>query len=230
MSQVQSGASKKQMIVIGVVVLALLALAVYGVMQLLAGNAGGKPKAPKISLIPTAPPPPPPPPPKIERKPEPPKEEKQVRAERPQEKIEAPPAAPQLKMEGAAGNGPSAFGGGAITSEDLSKLGSGAGGIGGERTNAMDPFKNYAGALKGELQRHLAKNSDLRRSNYRVEVRVWVGNDGALKRAELVGTTGDGETDELIRQAMTGLAAFSDAPPANMPQPIRLRIVTTGRA
>jgi protein TonB len=129
-----------------------------------------------------------------------------------------------LKMEGAAGDGPSPFAAGKVTSEDLSKLG------GGGKEGVFNPFNNYAGLMKSELQRQLARQSELRRRSYRVEVRVWVDDSGKLRKSELMGSSGDADTDDLIRQTLSSLPAFSEAPPPNMPQPIRLRIVTSARA
>ncbi len=121
-------------------------------------------------------------------------------------------------MDGPAGNGPSAFAAGQITNEDLSKIGNGM----------FNPFNNYANMLKGELQRYFGKNKALSQRHYTVEVDVWVAGGGAIKRFELVGSTGDSDTDAAIRQAMSSLTSFKQTPPADMPQPIRLRIVTAG--
>ncbi len=142
------------------------------------------------------------------------------------EQKDQPPADPSLKMEGAAGDGPSMFAAGKVTNEDLSRMGAGGGGA----SSLTNPFNTYASVIKNELQRHLARRSDLKRRQYRIEVRVWVAEDGRLKNYELLGTTNDGETDEAIRNVLAALPAFSEAPPAKMPQPIRLRIVASGRA
>jgi membrane protein involved in colicin uptake len=131
-------------------------------------------------------------------------------------------------MDGPAGDGPSAFSKGNITNDDLSQVGKGgaapaaAGGM-------FSPFNNYATAIKGELQRFLARNKELRQRAYRVDVQLWVGRDGALSRYELMGSTGDTEVDELIRQSLSTLSKFAQPLPEHMPQPIRLRLVTGGR-
>lgn len=203
--------------------LLLLGLVAFGVWKALAGRSGTPPKVPKISLIPATPPPPPPP--KEERRPEPPKEQKEVRTEQPAPPKEAPPApaSADLKMEGAAGDGPGAFSSGRITSEDIA--GAMRGGTGGR--GLFNPFSNYAQLLKGELQRHLARDRALRQRAYRIDLQVWVATDGTVARNELLGSTGDAEADEQIRNAVAALR-FTQAPPEHMPQPIRLRI-TTGR-
>ncbi len=101
---------------------------------------------------------------------------------------------------------------------------------GGAASSLTNPFNTYASVIKNELQRHLARRAELKRRQYRIEVRVWVGEDGRLKNFELLGTTNDGETDEAIRNVLAAFSSFSDPPPAKMPQPIRLRIVASGRA
>ena len=221
----------KRLLIPAIVVATLLAmvLAAWFVMGL--GKKDTTKKAPKITLMtPPAPPPPPPPPPKFEKKPDPPKEQKEMKIEQPVPKQDAPPPSPELKMDGPAGNGPSAFGAGKITSEDLSKVGTGKpGGTGaGDKTGMFNPYTNFVNLAKGEVQRYLNKTASLRRKRYALEVHLWVGAAGAVSRYELVGSSGDTDTDEAITQALAALPKFSQELPANMPQPIRLRISTGG--
>lgn len=203
----------RRIAVLATLALVVLALLGWGVSALLGGKSKPPPKAPKITLL--APPLPPPPPPKLEKKPDPPKVQKEIKVEQP--KPAPPQPSPELKMDGPAGDGPSAFAAGPITNDDLSKLGNGM----------FNPFNNYANLLKGDLQRYLKKNNALRNRHYTIEVHVWVADGGELKRFELVGSTGDSDTDEAIRQAMSSLPGFKQAQPAKMPQPIKLRIVVT---
>lgn len=221
---------KRKNLFIGLGIFLVVVVLAAGGYHLLSGKSAGARKAPKISLIPMTPPPPPPPP-KEEKKPEPPKEQKEVKDMAPAPPKDAPPAPPSqdLKMDGPAGDGPSAFGAGKISNEDLSKVGQGAGGGGTEHAGLFNPFTNYATLLKGELQRYLAKNKDLRQRAYKVEVRLWVSRDGSLTRHELIGSTGDTETDEAIRQSLTHMGTFTEVPPDKMPQPIRLRLTASGR-
>jgi protein TonB len=222
----------RDLLIAAVVILALALVGggVYYFMNL--KSTGGPKKPPKISLIPTTPPPPPPPP-KEEKRPEPPKEQKEVKMEQVEQKNEAPPDQ-SLKMEGAAGEGPSMFGGGKVTNEDMGKVGA-PGVIGGTgpvvaRAPLVDPFNAYATSLKGELQRVLARRSELKKRRYGIEINVWIGEDGRMARFEMLGTTQDDEMDNAIRSALAALPAFSEAPPPKMPQPVRLRIVAGGRA
>lgn len=218
--------SRQKNLLLTIAALLVLALMAYFVYKAVSGKPTGKPKAPKISLIPTAPPPPPPPPPKEEKRPEPPKEQKEVKVEQLAPPKDAPPApaTPDLKMDGPAGDGPSAFNAGKITREDLGNVGKSA--SGGPVSGMFNPFNNYATALKGELQRYLARNKELLQRPYRVEVQLWVGPGGKVTRHEVIGSSGSSETDELIRQAIGKLGTFSQGPPERMPQPIRLRVAT----
>lgn len=220
---------------IGIALVALVLLVALGlaVRHLMQGTAEGAKRPPRVSLIPTTPPPPPPPP-KEEKRPEPPREQKEARVEQPEQKNEPPPDT-TLKMEGAAGDGPSPFTQGAVRDESMKNLGQpGApgGGPGGAvpRAGVLDPFNVYAGALRGELQRLLARRPELKRRRYGVEVNLWIGEDGRLARFELLGSAGDDDTDQAIRDALAAVANFSEAPPPRMPQPLRLRIVAGGRA
>lgn len=216
--------SRRNTLFMALAVILILALVGFGLKSMLGGHGSASRKPPKISLLPATPPPPPPPP-KEEKRPEPLKEQKEVKMEQAEKKDE-PPADPSLKMEGAAGDGPSMFAAGKVTNEDLSRMGAG----GGAASGLTNPFNTYASVIKNELQRHLGRRAELKRRQYRIEVRVWVGEDGRLKNFELLGTTNDGETDEAIRNVLAAFSAFSDPPPAKMPQPIRLRIVASGRA
>jgi protein TonB len=219
-------------IVAALVALALLLAAGVAVKSLFDGKGGAPKKPPKVSLLPNTPPPPPPPP-KEEKRPEPPKEQKEVKVEQPQEQKNEPPPDQTLKMEGAAGDGPSSFGSGKVASEDLGKIGQpgvvGGTGTGPARTAMVDPFNVYATSIKGELQRLLARRADLKKRRYGIEVNLWVGEDGRVARYELLGTTSDDDTDAAIRNALASLPPFADAPPPKMPQPVRLRIVAGGR-
>lgn len=212
--------NRRRVAVMAIVVVAILAALGWGLKSMLGGSGTTAKKPPKISLLPATPAPPPPPP-KEEKKPEP-KEQKEVKVDQ-AEKKDQPPDDPSLKMEGQAGDGPSMFAAGKVTSEDLSKLGAGNGGL-------TNPFNVYAGSIKAELQRYLARRSELKRRQYRVELRVWVAEDGRLRNFELLDSTKDTDIDEAIRSALGALAAFSDPPPPGMPQPIKLRIVASGRA
>ncbi|MQY51009.1 TonB C-terminal domain-containing protein [Rhodocyclus tenuis] len=189
-----------------------IGLALWGLKSLLGGGHERPRKPPTVTLMPDTPPPPPP---KEERKPEPPKEEKkEMRNEPPKE---APPAqnAP-LKMEGAAGDGGSPFAAGSVGRDYV------GGSIGSALQNA------YAGRLQRHLQEELNRNRKLRESDYRITVRLWLRHDGTVERAELAQSAGNAALDQLLRETLLQIAPMREAPPDNMPQPIRIRITARG--
>ena len=66
------------------------------------------------------------------------------------------------------------------------------------------------------------RNPKAKIADYRVNVQVWVSPAGEL-RIELLSSTGDDKSDEVLRQALGQLPPISNVP-ANLVQPIRLRI------
>jgi protein TonB len=222
-SESQANEEKKSKpYVAAIVCLLALALIAWGLHALMGTKSNTKNRQPKISLL--APPPPPPPPPKFEKKIEPPKDVKEVKVDQQPQKVEPPAPTPELKMDGPAGDGPSNFASGNITSEDLSKIGQDKGVLSGNLN-----FNNYSILLKSELQRYLNKKNSLRHRVYKVEVKVWLASDGTVKKSELVTGTGDDDTDNEIKEALVSVPTFSESPPNNMPQPIRVRIISTGK-
>ena len=198
--------------------IALLGLIGWGVMSLMGGKSGKARKPSTVTLLPDKPPPPPPPP-KEEKKPEPPKDDKKdIKIEQP--KDIAPPAqnAP-LKMEGAAGDGESAFGAGTVGRDYV------GGNVGGGMQQGL-----FAGRLQRHLQEHLSRSRKLRESDYRVTVRIWLRRDGSLERAELAQSTGNESLDQLLRESLQQIAPMREVPPENLVQPLRIRITNRGAA
>lgn len=208
------------------ILLALVGMGVVGYGGYWLKSQFSTPSAPtrqvtKISIIPDTPPPPPPPP-REEKRPEP-KEQKDVKVEQPKP-VEAPPQqAEQLKMEGAAGDGPSAFASGDVTNEYKGgDIGSTIGG--GPAKPSRMQYAFFTNALQRHIQDELARNRNVKQIDYRIVVKVWLGRDGSIQRAVLDDSTGDDKADSALSAALADMRAFRDAPPADMPQPIRLRI------
>jgi protein TonB len=208
------------------ILIALVGMAVVGYGGYWLKSQFSKPSGPtrqvtKISIIPDTPPPPPPPP-KEEKRPEP-KEQKEVKVEQPKP-VEAPPQqAEQLKMEGTAGDGPSPFAAGSVTNEYRGgDVGSTIGGAP-ARPNRMQ-FAFFTNALQRHIQDELARNREVKQIDYRVVVKVWLASDGSIRRAVLDDSTGDDKADAALSAALADMRPFRDVPPADMPQPIRLRI------
>ncbi len=254
------GRGRAKVILIGLVVALLCVALGWSVYSAFAGKSSAARKPPKISLIPTAPPPPPPPPPKEEKRPEPPKQQEIKTSAPPEQKPVAPAPTQDLKMEGTAGDGPSAFSAGRVTNENQIPEVRGADTRPPpapslppppppvvvappapvvvapaaprnpfDRSGLFDPIANYGRLLKTEAQRHFNQNRALRQRAYRAEILLWIAEDGRVTRYELSGTSGDEETDVLLRESLASLSGFSGAPPAGAAQPVRLAITTSSR-
>lgn len=191
-----------------------------------------KPDAPKrqvakIAILPDTPPPPPPPP-KEEKKPEPPKDEpKQVMREEQIKQVEAPKPAESIKMEGAAGDGPSAFAAGNV-SKDYAGGAPTTGNSGGPAGNAADRAQErfYANSarqlLQSEIERHLKTDAEQLTATFA----IWLDKDGAIQRFELSPSGNDGN-DSALRNALDETRRqFKLPPPPAMAlsQPMRFRL------
>jgi periplasmic protein TonB len=202
-----------------IILIALLVLGGigYGISQLMKGGAPHKKQVTTIKLLPDTPPPPPPPPK------EPPKEQpkqdqpKEMKVEQPKP-VETPPAE-NLKMEGAAGDGPSPFAAGQVSNEykggDVNTIGGGPN---------KHQFAWYTGLIKEQIEDALAKDSTLANGAYKLVVKVWVGPSGKIQRHELVGSSGKSEIDALVNKALDSLPGLAEAPPSDMPQPVKLKV------
>lgn len=207
-----------------VVGLAILVGIGYGINSLMSGGSPVKKQVTTIKLLPDTPPPPPPPPkepPKEQPKPDAPKE---IKVEQPKP-VETPPAE-QLKMEGAAGDGPSAFASGAVNNDykggDL-KTGNTIGG----GPNKYQ-FAWYTDLLKNQIEDAMSKDKTLASGAYKVIVKVWVSSNGAIERFELASSSGKEDIDMLIKKQLEAMPKLSERPPGDMPQPVKLKV--TARA
>jgi protein TonB len=87
-------------------------------------------------------------------------------------------------------------------------------------------FSWYAGLLKNEILDRLQEEQRARSGSYSVLVRVWVRHDGSIERISLAQSSGDKERDRAIESALARISRISQSPPADMPQPVSLRIVS----
>ncbi|TBO29442.1 TonB family protein [Aquabacterium lacunae] len=204
---------------LGLVGLMLLGGLVYlGFQSLGQGSSAPKRQTVKIAVLPDTPPPPPPPP-KEEIKPQPKPEDAPPQPQE-QKVVEAPPEPQQLKMEGAAGDGPSAFGSGSVTREyEKGEIG---GGSGGGTVNKLQ-FSLFTSQLQRHISSALAKDPTIKLGDYRVRVSVHLDPSGAFRQASLESSTGDAALDRALEAALMRLPPMRDVP-AQLPQPISLRI------
>ncbi|MEO7387742.1 MAG: energy transducer TonB, partial [Gammaproteobacteria bacterium] len=165
----------------------------------------------RIIRPPTPPPTPPPPPPEPEELdvPEPDEPEPE------QARDDQPPAGDQLGLdsEGVAG----ADGFGLLGRKGGRDLLSGDSG---------DQFSWYGQTLKSDLIDKLAEIRDIRRDRYSVVVRLWLAPDGRIQKFKVVNSTGNAQLDRDLVAALSSLDRVSELPPAGLPQPVRLRIVS----
>jgi protein TonB len=162
---------------------------------------------------------PPPPPPQVERPPEPPKvdDEKIPEPEQqptPETPSDQPPPGDLLGLDADGGAGGDGFGlVGRKGGRDL--LASGG-----------DRFAWYAGVLKDDLLSFLSEHPDVRQRAYSVNIRLWLDGGGAVTRVALSSSTGDHDLDRELQKLLGGMEKVAQAPPADMPQPVQIRIVS----
>ncbi len=193
----------------GAVLLALFAVGVWLLLDkvLKNGAATSKKVVQQISLIQ---PPPPPPPPKVEEKPpDPVKDEVKVNEPPPVKNDQAPPPGKDLGVDAEGGAG----------GDDFGLLGR----KGGRDLLSSDRFGWYGSQVKAGIYDVLMGDDRTRKARYSVVVKVWMTAGGKVQRVELEGTSGNPEIDARITHALTGVHV-ADAPPEDLPQPIRLRI------
>jgi len=207
-------------VVVGVVVLGLMA---WGISRIkLDGPSKPKQQTVKIMLPDT---PPPPPPKQEEKRPEPKEDNKPVPQQQEQKPQPVQQEPQQLKMEGAAGNGPSAFSSGSVTSDYKGgAVGIGPGAAGApsadDRRKAQYYVNNIRRQLKDELEKHLG--SDARLSE--VTFAIWISPDGHLSRYEL-SPTGDAKADAEARHAFDEAAkTLRLDKPGDVLQPLRMKL------
>lgn len=208
--------------VVGVLVLIVAGVFVY---RLMSDDSTPRKAVSQVVTVKLVQPPPPPPPPKPEEpvkdKPEPTPEplEKPLPAEQPPP-LAAPSAPGPPGPPGPPGIAglPSSGSGIGIGGAGSGMGGSGAGGGGG------DPYASYAALLQSRVQGAVQAQPTLRRTRYRVDVKVWLSGEGSLERVELLNSLGSEELDKRFRQTLLSMSRLPHAPPANMPQPIVLQV------
>ena len=177
------------------------------------GNARPAEEITMVSLPPPpVTPPPPPPPPQQEEE-----EEEMVKEENPEE---APPeeAAPADDPPATAnvGNGPNSFG---------LKAGKGGGGMKIKaRTSNRTKWGWYAGKIQTRIAEALRNSPVTKNASISVEVRIWPDTSGRIIKANIRSGTGNAAMDQNItNNILTGMM-LAEAPPADMPLPINLKI------
>jgi protein TonB len=200
-------------VALGLVVAVMLGL---GLKDLLVSDKPAK--KPRLQQITLVKPPPPPPPEKKPPEPEIKKEEVKIEQPKPDEAPKPadnePPAGKDLGVD-AEGSG-SGDGFGLVGRKGGRDLLAGAGG----------KYAGYTTLLRQQIQEIMAKDKRLRSANYKAVVRIWMTRDGRVEKFEMVGSTGYPDTDGLIKLALASMPSLKEAPPEDMPQPIKMRITS----
>lgn len=202
---------------LGLIVAVMLGLALKNI--LVSDKPAKKPKLQQITLV--RPPPPKPPEPKP---PEPEVKKVKVPEIEPQpepQKADAPPPGPDLGVD-AEGTG-EGDGFGLVGKKGGADL-IGGGGPKGNPWAWYDAMVNDV--VSTAFQNALAREKALKDKNYKVIVKVWIGSDGQVTRAELDDSTGDAKVDGLLTDVLRNLRALRDSPPQDMPQPLKIRVTS----
>lgn len=217
----------KQHVIIGIL-LATVLLGGAGSF-IFSGKSAPKRDSRRQEIVTITLPPPPvlPPPPKVEPPPpkdEPPPEDQMI-AQEPIPDDEpppdaAPPDAPPSDVlgTGISGNGP-----------DMG-LGRGTGGgnrIGGGRKGGGSKFGWYAAKVQATIADALRGNPATRSASFSMQVRIWADSSGRISRAQLVGSSGNQAVDDAIRNRVLIGLSLPQAPPADMPMPIVMRLTAS---
>ena len=205
-------------LIIAVGLVGLIAVMVLMVTKFMAAPAG-KPKGVQNVALLKQPPPPPPKPP--EKPPEPPKVKEEVKIDQPKDvpKPDAPKAADEkpasdkpLGVDADASAGSDGFGLAASRGgRDLLTTGGGGGGA------------YYSGLLQRQFFEALQRNRKVLKDEFRVVVKVWLGDDGKVQKADIVTSSGNPQTDEQIQLTLLDMSPLKDVPPSSM-RPMQLRL------
>ena len=198
--------------------LALLVAAALLLMKFLSGPSAKPSGVHQIALIKQPPPPPPPKPP--EKPPEPPKVKEEVKIDQPKDepKPDEPKAADDkpasdkpLGVDAEGGAGSDGFGlAGNKGGRDFLTTGGGSGAY-------------YSGLLQRQFYEALSRNRKVVKEEFKVVVRVWLGDDGRVQKADIVSGSGNPKVDDLIQLTLLDMTPLKDIPPSTM-RPMQLRL------
>lgn len=218
-------------LVLGFIGFVVIAWLIYNFF--IKGSKPGKPSQKQITMVKLQTPPPPPKPPEKPPEPPPPKPKEEVKLDEPKpteqpKPAEAPPApaAPALGVDAqgsGAGDGfglnsnpggrdlaPATIGGGSATTGNTAV------------TRAQYTF--YRDVIVRHLAEVLGKVPELKDEDLTIPVAVWLDKAGRIERVEIQSTGMSNDRIQLVRNALLSGPVVRQAPPDNMPQPLRLKI------
>ena len=228
----QEPKSRTGLIVWVIVGIALLAITYLVVTTLTGAKKPGKPSQKQITMVKLqTPPPPPPKPPETPPPPPPPKEQIKVDQPKPDEAPkpanEPPaPAAPKLGVDADA-NGPGdGFGlaankGGRDIADSIIGTGKGSGGT---DVVARAQYTFYRDVMVRHVSEVLSRVGELRDRDGTIPILVWLDRSGRIERIEIQSSNMSAEQSALVKSTLLASAPLRQAPPENMPQPLRLKV------
>ena len=212
-------------LLVALVLVAVVAALVMLARSLSAASDGPKRQVAKISILPDTPPPPPPPPREEPKKPTPRDDPKQPVPQDQPKPQQAPPAEAPIKMEGAAGDGPSAFSAGSVTQDykgGAPVIGAAASGALAVIDRAQERF--YANSVRQLLREEIERQLRPEAGELTATFSIWVEPDGHIRRHEL-SQSGDASRDADMNHALDGAARALRLPaPGPLAQPMRFRL------
>lgn len=196
---------------------AVLALAGLFLWHLLTDTGGTKRAVAETPML-MLPPPPPPPPPEPEKTPEPEKPEETtpepepLEPLKPAEEAPAPDTSDPVTMDAEGQAGGDSFGIRAGSGGGMSGAGAGGG-------NAS--YGRYLGYF---LQQTISRDQRVKRLAFRIQVDIWLSENGELNRVELVTGSGSAEADEAVLSALRAVGRVDERPPPSLSFPARVSI------
>lgn len=213
------GSSRLKMAALGLGLVLLMAGAIWLLVTFLSGPSAKPSAIRQIALIKQPPQPPPPKPP--EKPPEPPKIKEEVKIDQPKdepkpdepkEADEKPAADKPLGVDAEGGAGSDGFGlAGNKGGRDFLTTGGGGGGA------------YYSGLLQRHFFEALTRNRKVLKEEFRVVVKIWLGDDGRVQKADFVTGSGNARVDDLIQVTLLEMTPLRDIPPISM-RPMQLRL------
>ena len=214
----QRGSSRLKSALLGLGLVLLMAGAIWLLITYLSGPSVKPSAIRQIALIKQPPQPPPPKPP--EKPPEPPKVKEEVKIDQPKDepKPDEPKAADDkpasdkpLGVDAEGGAGSDGFGlAGNKGGRDFLTTGGGGGAY-------------YSGLLQRQFFEALSRNRKVVKEEFKVVVRVWLGDDGRVQKADIVSGSGNPKVDDLIQLTLLDMTPLKDIPPSTM-RPMQLRL------
>jgi len=214
-----TGPSWIKKLALGLLALGLMVAVVYMMVRYLAAPAAKPHGVQQVALIKQPPPPPPPKPP--EKPPEPPKVKEEVKVDQP--KDEPKPDEPKAADEKPASDKPLAVDADGSAGSDGFGLAANRGGRDLLTTGGGGGASYYTGLLQREFFAALTLNRKVMKDDFRVVVKVWVGDDGRVQKADIVNGSGNAQVDDLIQLTLMEMDPLKEIPPHSM-RPIQLRL------